>query len=104
PVEQPDTQNWMDKFFKSNGFQVKVIKYNEVAENLSRDSPSGDSKNILFVADKPCELVKKKRKNQLEEEGELIKLFWWTPQIVMICKVENVNLESPKNIKIAFLK
>ncbi|KAI3968553.1 hypothetical protein MKX01_007863 [Papaver californicum] len=50
-LEQPDTQNWMDKFFRSNGFQVKVIKYNEVAENLSWDSPSGDSKNILFVAE-----------------------------------------------------
>ncbi|KAI3931036.1 hypothetical protein MKW92_027952 [Papaver armeniacum] len=50
-LEQPDRRNWMDKFFRSNGFRVTVIDYDEVAENLGRDPPSGDGKNILFVAE-----------------------------------------------------
>ncbi|KAI3864982.1 hypothetical protein MKW92_020492 [Papaver armeniacum] len=50
-LEHPDTRNWIDKLFRSYGFYVKLIEYDEVAENLSRDPPSGDSKNILFGAE-----------------------------------------------------
>ncbi|RZC94057.1 hypothetical protein C5167_016752 [Papaver somniferum] len=50
-LEHPDTRNWIDKHFRSYGFYVKLIEYDEVAENSSRDPPSGDGKNIRFVAE-----------------------------------------------------
>ncbi|KAI3930278.1 hypothetical protein MKW92_033855 [Papaver armeniacum] len=50
-LAHPDTRNWIDKLFRSYGFYVKLIEYDEVAENSSRDPPSGDGKNILFVAE-----------------------------------------------------
>ncbi|OVA12706.1 Leucine carboxyl methyltransferase [Macleaya cordata] len=50
-LQQPDMQNWMDKFFMSNGFRVEVIAYDEVARKVGRDPPSGDCRNIPFVAE-----------------------------------------------------
>ncbi|XP_043711066.1 O-methyltransferase 1, chloroplastic [Telopea speciosissima] len=45
------TQKWMDKLFMSNGFQVEMISFEDVARSVGRDPPSGGYKNILFVAE-----------------------------------------------------
>ncbi|KAF9603617.1 hypothetical protein IFM89_037116 [Coptis chinensis] len=49
-VSKPDTLKWIDKLFMSNGFRVDVITYDEAAKHVSRNPPSGDYGNILFVA------------------------------------------------------
>lgn len=40
----------MDQLFMSNGFQVNMIDYDEVAKTMNLDPPSGDYGNMLFVA------------------------------------------------------
>lgn len=45
------TERWVDKIFMENGFRVKLITYNEVAEDLHKKTDPGNSDNILFVAE-----------------------------------------------------
>ncbi|XP_042517439.1 O-methyltransferase 1, chloroplastic isoform X2 [Macadamia integrifolia] len=45
------TQKWMDKLFLSNGFQVEIIDFKDVARSVGRNPPLGGYKNILFVAE-----------------------------------------------------
>ncbi|KAG0474224.1 hypothetical protein HPP92_016081, partial [Vanilla planifolia] len=42
-------QRWMEKLFLSNGFQVKVVDYNELARDM-HDLPKAGPANVLFVA------------------------------------------------------
>lgn len=52
--DQSGIKKWLDDLFMSYGFRVKMIEYDEVAQNLSKDSAkraSGVSTSILFVAE-----------------------------------------------------
>ncbi|KAL0457912.1 UNVERIFIED_CONTAM: O-methyltransferase 1, chloroplastic [Sesamum latifolium] len=66
---------WMDKLFVSHGLKVKMIKHDEVARNLGKESAPGDHKNILFVAeqlqfsDDQMEIWRREFQ-RIEEEGD----------------------------------
>lgn len=52
--DQSATKEWLDDLFMSYGFRVKMIEYDEVARNLSKDCAkraSGVGTSILFVAE-----------------------------------------------------
>ncbi|XP_055829942.1 O-methyltransferase 1, chloroplastic [Solanum dulcamara] len=52
--DQSAIKKWLDDLFISYGFRVKMIEYDEVARNLSKNSAkraSGVSTSILFVAE-----------------------------------------------------
>ncbi|KAG0475775.1 hypothetical protein HPP92_015461 [Vanilla planifolia] len=48
-LSQLALQRWMEKLFLSNGFQVKVVDYNELARDM-HDLPKAGPANVLFVA------------------------------------------------------
>lgn len=41
----------MEKLFMSHGFNVDIIAFDEIAENLGAESTADDYNNILFVAE-----------------------------------------------------
>ncbi|XP_021280859.1 uncharacterized protein LOC110414120 isoform X2 [Herrania umbratica] len=45
------TEKWMDNLFMSNGFNVEIISYNEIAKSLGKEVVPRDYGNILFVAE-----------------------------------------------------
>ncbi|KAK4441784.1 O-methyltransferase 1, chloroplastic [Sesamum alatum] len=66
---------WMDKLFVSHGLKVKMIKYDEVARNLGKESAPADPKTILFMAeqlqfsDDQMEIWRREFQ-RIEEEGD----------------------------------
>ncbi|KAK4407959.1 O-methyltransferase 1, chloroplastic [Sesamum angolense] len=74
-LRQSTRTKWMDKLFMSHGLKVKMIKHDEVARNLGKESAPGDHKNILFVAeqlqfsDDQMEIWRREFQ-RIEEEGD----------------------------------
>ncbi|EOX95103.1 S-adenosyl-L-methionine-dependent methyltransferases superfamily protein [Theobroma cacao] len=45
------TEKWMGNLFMSNGFNVEIISYNEIAKSLGKEVVPRDYGNVLFVAE-----------------------------------------------------
>lgn len=48
---QSSTEKWMGNLFMSNGFNVEIISYNEIAKSLGKEVVPRDYGNVLFVAE-----------------------------------------------------